>query len=240
MNDRAPMSPPHALFHVSGLRKSYRLGETVIEALRGVDLVVGQGEFVVIAGPSGSGKTTLFNLLGCLDEPDAGRIVFDGTDLASTSAGGRTLLRRRKLGFVFQTFNLIPVLSAFENVEYPLWIDGVPDKDRRRRAEAALEAVGLAERMAHRPDQLSGGERQRVSLARALVHEPLVILADEPTANLDSKTGGAIVDLLVRVNADRGTTFLFATHDPSIIERAPRTVRLRDGAVVHDGSGGSS
>ncbi len=234
------MSPPHALFHVSGLRKSYRLGETVIEALRGVDLVVGQGEFVVIAGPSGSGKTTLFNLLGCLDEPDAGRIVFDGTDLASTSAGGRTLLRRRKLGFVFQTFNLIPVLSAFENVEYPLWIDGVPDKDRRRRAEAALEAVGLAERMAHRPDQLSGGERQRVSLARALVHEPLVILADEPTANLDSKTGGAIVDLLVRVNADRGTTFLFATHDPSIIERAPRTVRLRDGAVVHDGSGGSS
>lgn len=227
------------LFHALGLRKSYSLGAVRIEALRGVDLVVQRGEFVVVAGPSGSGKTTLFNLLGCLDEPEAGRVVLDGVDLGAASQGDRTLIRRRKLGFVFQSFNLIPVLSAYENVEYPLWIDGVPAAERKRRTEGALASVGLGDRLKHRPDQLSGGERQRVSLARALVHDPLVILADEPTANLDSKTGVAIVDLLARMNAERGTTFLFATHDPSIIERAPRTVRLKDGEVVADETRGA-
>jgi len=232
----APDSP---LFHALGLRKSYSLGAVRIEALRGVDLVVQRGEFVVVAGPSGSGKTTLFNLLGCLDEPEAGRVVLDGVDLGAASQGDRTLIRRRKLGFVFQSFNLIPVLSAYENVEYPLWIDGVPAAERKRRTEGALASVGLGDRLKHRPDQLSGGERQRVSLARALVHDPLVILADEPTANLDSKTGVAIVDLLARMNAERGTTFLFATHDPSIIERAPRTVRLKDGEVVADETRGA-
>ncbi len=227
----APGSP---LFRVEALRKSYRLGAARIDALRGVDLLVHRGEFVVVAGPSGSGKTTLFNLLGCLDEPEAGRVFLDGVDLALASQADRTLIRRRKLGFVFQSFNLIPVLSAYENVEYPLWIDGVPAGERQRRTAEALASVGLGDRMKHRPDQLSGGERQRVSLARALVHEPLAILADEPTANLDSKTGAAIVDLLARMNAERGTTFLFATHDPSIIERAPRTVRLRDGEVISE------
>jgi len=234
----APAAPAAAestpLFEASGLRKSHRLGGVTIEALRGIDLRVDKGEFLVVAGPSGSGKTTLLNVLGSLDEPDAGRILFDGTDLARASPAERTLLRRRKLGFVFQTFNLVPVLSAYENVEYPLWIDGVPKAERRRRTLEALAAVGLDHRLEHRPDQLSGGERQRVSLARALVHEPLSILADEPTANLDSKTGAAIVDLLARMNRERGTTFLFATHDAAIIERAPRTVRLRDGSVVSD------
>ena len=228
------MTPGSPLFRVEALRKSYRLGAVRIDALRGVDLVVHRGELVVVAGPSGSGKTTLFNLLGCLDEPEAGRVVLDGVDLALASQAERTLIRRRKLGFVFQSFNLIPVLSAYENVEYPLWIDGVPAAERQRRTAEALASVGLGDRMKHRPDQLSGGERQRVSLARALVHDPLAILADEPTANLDSKTGAAIVDLLARMNAERGTSFLFATHDPSIIERAPRTVRLLDGELVSD------
>lgn len=222
------------LLQARGLRKRYRLGEVSIEALRGVDLDVARGEFVVVAGPSGSGKTSLLNLLGCLDVPDEGQVLFAGTDLATLSEAEKTQRRRRQLGFVFQSFNLLPVLSAFENVEYPLWIDGVPRAERRRRAEEALAAVGLEDRLRHRPDQLSGGERQRVSLARALVHDPLAILADEPTANLDSRTAASIVDLLARMNAERGTTFLFATHDPAIVSRAPRTIRLRDGLVVED------
>jgi putative ABC transport system ATP-binding protein len=228
--------PP--LLEAKGLYKTYRLGDTRIPALRGVDLVVARGEFLVIAGPSGSGKTTLFNLLGTLDEPDAGRVFFNGKDVTAQSVTEKTLLRRRSLGFVFQTFNLVPVLSAYENVEYPLWIDGVPATARRDRVVKALAAVALTDRLDHRPDQLSGGERQRVSVARALVHDPLVVLADEPTANLDSKTGGSIVELLARLNSECGTTFLLATHDPAIIERAPRTVRLTDGEVVADTSRG--
>ena len=234
LSSPAVPTSPAPLFQTVGLRKTYRLGDVTIEALRGVDLEVGRGEFVVVAGPSGSGKSSLLNLLGCLDDPDGGSVHFDGALLGTLSAGERTLIRRRQLGFVFQSFNLVPVLSAFENVEYPLWIDGVGAAERRRRVDEALAAVGLAERRTHRPDQLSGGERQRVSLARALVHDPLAILADEPTANLDSRTGGAIVDLLARMNAERGTTFLFATHDPDIIARAPRTVRLHDGLVEED------
>ena len=223
------------LFQARGLGKRYRLGDVTIDALRDVDLEVAKGEFVVVTGPSGSGKTSLLNLLGCLDDADSGQVLFAGDDLAALSARDKTLLRRRRLGFVFQSFNLLPVLSAFENVEYPLWIDGVARGERRRRAEEALAAVGLSDRLRHRPDQLSGGERQRVSVARALVHDPLAILADEPTANLDSRTAASIVDLLSRVNAERGTTFLFATHDPAIVARAPRTIRLRDGRVALDG-----
>jgi putative ABC transport system ATP-binding protein len=222
------------LFQARGVRKRYRLGEVSVDALRGVDLDVERGEFVVVAGPSGSGKTSLLNLLGCLDAPDEGQVLFDGTDLASLSEAEKTERRRRQLGFVFQSFNLLPVLAAFENVEYPLWIDGVPRAERRRRAEEALAAVGLEDRLRHRPDQLSGGERQRVSLARALVHDPVAILADEPTANLDSRTAASIVDLLARMNSERGTTFLFATHDADILSRAPRRIRLRDGLVVED------
>ena len=233
-----PLEPESAppIFEASGLRKTYRLGAITIEALRGVDLVVTRGEFVVVAGPSGCGKTTLFNLLGALDGADSGSVLFEGSDLRRLTSAGRTLFLRRKIGFVFQSFNLVPVLTAYENVEYPLWIDDLGRAERRRRTEAALASVGLGGRMHQRPDQLSGGERQRVALARGLVHDPLVILADEPTANLDSKTGAEIVDLLARANSERGTTFLIATHDPAIIERSLRTVRLLDGRVVVPGA----
>jgi putative ABC transport system ATP-binding protein len=228
------MSP---LVTAIGLEKRYRLGRTEVLALRGVDLRLEPGEFVVVAGPSGSGKSTLLNLLGCLDDPDAGSVVVEGRDVSKMSASERTRLRRRRLGFVFQSFHLVPVLSAFENVEYPLLIDGVPRRERRARTTAALVAVGLQDRLGHKPDQLSGGERQRVAVARALVHDPVLVLADEPTANLDSATGGAVVDLLTRLNAERHVSFLLATHDPAIMRRAPRVVRLADGRVVEDGTG---
>ena len=225
---------PERLFTARGVVKHYRLGAVPVPALRGVDLEVGAGEAVALVGPSGSGKTTLLNLLGGLDHPDAGQVLFAGRDLGALGEGERTLIRRRQLGFVFQTFNLVPVLSARENVEYPLWIAGVKGAERRRRGEAALAAVGLAERAAHRPDQLSGGERQRVAIARALVHEPLAVLADEPTGNLDSVNGQLVLDLLLRWSAESGATLLIATHDPAVIARLPRAVRMRDGAVVSD------
>lgn len=232
-----PGNAPAAFLEAVGVRRTYRLGHTLVEALRGVDFRLARGEFVVVAGPSGSGKSTLLNLLGLLDAPDSGQVRFEGKDVAGASEATRTLLRRRHLGFVFQSFNLVPVLSAYENVEYPLWIDDVPRADRRRRVLEALETVGLAERGTHRPDELSGGERQRVSLARALVHDPRVVLADEPTASLDSKTGLAIIDLFRRLNLERGTTFVLATHDPRIVARAARTVRLTDGLLVEDRGG---
>jgi putative ABC transport system ATP-binding protein len=225
---------PSPLFQAVGLGKRYRLGAVTLEALRGVDLTIHPGEVVALAGPSGSGKTTLLNLLGTLDTPDQGRVFFEGEDLADLSDAQRTLLRRRRLGFVFQAFNLVPVLSAWENVDYPLWIDGVPRGERRRRVGEALDAVGLSQRVKHRPDQLSGGERQRVAVARALVHRPRALLADEPTGNLDSHTGEEILRLLLELNGRHGTTVLVATHDPAIIARAARRVQLRDGRVVAD------
>jgi putative ABC transport system ATP-binding protein len=188
----------------------------------------------VVAGSSGSGKSTLLHLLGGLDRPDAGEVLFAGTDLAARSESERTAIRRHQLGFVFQSFNLVPVLSAYENVEYGLWLDGMARHERRQRVEDALAAVGLADRMHHRPDHLSGGQRQRVALARALVHQPIAVLADEPTASLDSHTGAEIVELLIDLNVKRRTTFVFATHDPSIIARAPRVVYLSDGRVVDE------
>lgn len=224
------------LLEAIGLCRTYKLGHVEVVALRGVDFTLCRGEFAVIAGPSGSGKSTLLNLLGCLDEPDAGSVAFEGRDLGRATAAERTLFRRRRLGFLFQSFHLVPVLSAFENVEYPLLIDGVARGERRRRVEAALVEVGLGHRAAHRPDRLSGGERQRVALARALVHDPVLVLADEPTASLDSATGGAVIDLLTRLNAERGVSFLVATHDPAIMVRAPRVVHLTDGRVVEPAS----
>jgi len=221
-------------FRCESLAKSYRLGASEVRALDGVDLTVGAGELVAVAGPSGSGKSTLFHLLGGLDRPDAGRVFFEGAELARLSEAERTRLRRRRLGFVFQAFHLVPVLSALENVEYPLWIDGVSRAERRRRAGEMLDAVGLGGRAAHRPDRLSGGERQRVAIARALVHRPAAVLADEPTGNLDSATAAAILDLVARLRRDLGTTFLVATHDPALVERAPRRIRLRDGRIVAD------
>ena len=232
MTDAA--SPASPLFSARGVVKHYRLGRVPVPALRGVDLEVERGEVVALAGPSGSGKTTLLNLFGGLDVPDGGTVSLAGRNLGGLSETERTHIRRKELGFVFQTFNLVPVLSARENVEYPLWIAGVGAAERRRRAEAALSAVGLAERGAHRPDQLSGGERQRVAIARALVHEPLAVLADEPTGNLDSENGALILDLLLRCNRENGATLIVATHDPAVLAKLPRRVRLRDGAVVGD------
>jgi putative ABC transport system ATP-binding protein len=221
-------------FEARGLFKTYHQGSVVVEALSGVDLVVAVGEFMVVAGSSGSGKSTLLHLLGGLDRPDGGNVLFAGTDLATQTESERTAIRRTQLGFVFQSFNLVPVLSAYENVEYGLWLEGVARNERRRLVEEALEAVGLAERMRHRPDHLSGGQRQRVALARALVHKPIAVLADEPTASLDSRTAAEIVQLLIELNATRRTTFVFATHDPAIIARAPRVVYLSDGRVVDE------
>jgi putative ABC transport system ATP-binding protein len=222
------------LFSVRAAAKRYELGETEVVALAGVDLDIGAGEFVAIAGPSGSGKSTLLHLLGALDSPDGGSVAIEGRDLATLSERERTLLRRRRLGFVFQSFHLVPVLSALENVEYPLWIDDVPAGRRRQRAREMLAAVGLERRLDHRPDRLSGGERQRVAIARALVHEPVAVLADEPTGNLDSANGTAIFDLMLKIRRDLGTTFVFATHDPALRSRSPRRIELRDGRIVAD------
>jgi len=215
---------------VRDVSKTYRLGKVTVTALDGVSLAVKAGEFLAVAGPSGSGKTTLLNLIGCLDTPTSGEVVIDGEAISGLSAGRRADLRSRKLGFVFQTFNLIPVLTAWENVEYPLLLQ------RRRgdvadRVRAALEHVGLADRARHRPPELSGGQQQRVAIARALVTEPALVLADEPTANLDSRTGHEIVELMRRLNRERGTTFVFSTHDPRIVNAADRVLEISDGRL---------
>jgi putative ABC transport system ATP-binding protein len=228
------------VFRARGLVKRYSMGDAVVDALRGVDLEVGAGEVLAVAGPSGSGKSTLLHLLGTLDEPDAGSLEVAGTAVAAMDERARTLFRRLRLGFVFQTFNLLPVLSAEENVELPLWLAGVGGRERRARARAALAEVGLGGRVGHRPDQLSGGERQRVAIARALVHRPLAVLADEPTGNLDSETAVAVMDLLTALNRSSGTAFVVCTHDPALIARAPRRVFLRDGRVVADERGAAA
>ncbi len=215
---------------VTDVSKTYRLGKINVTALAGVSLAVEAGEFLAVAGPSGSGKTTLLNLIGCLDTPTSGEIAIDGEAIGGLSAGRRADLRARKLGFVFQTFNLIPVLTASENVEYPLLLQrGRGDVPARVRA--ALEHVGLAERARHRPAELSGGQQQRVAIARALVTEPALVLADEPTANLDSRTGHEIVELMRRLNRERGTTFIFSTHDPRIVNAADRVLEISDGRL---------
>jgi ABC-type lipoprotein export system ATPase subunit len=224
----------HPLFRAEAVARSYRAGEAVVRALAGLDLEIGSGEFVVVAGPSGSGKSTLLHLLGALDTPDAGRVLIEGQDLASLGERQRTLLRRRRLGFVFQAFHLVPVLDALENVEYPLVIDGVPRAERRARAAAALDSVGLGARLGHRPDRLSGGERQRVAIARALVHRPRAVLADEPTGNLDSDNALRVFELLAALGREHGATVVVSTHDPELVARAPRVVTLRDGRVARD------
>jgi putative ABC transport system ATP-binding protein len=210
--------------------KTYELGRTRVPALRGVSLEVEPGEFMAVAGPSGSGKSTLLNLIGCLDQPSSGKVFVEGRDVQELGDDALSDLRARKLGFIFQTFNLIPVLSALENVEFPLLFRG-GDHQGRERARRALEEVGLLEFARHRPDELSGGQRQRVAVARALVTDPLIVLADEPTANLDSSTGEAIIDLMLEINRRDGTTFIFSTHDPQVMRHARRVVRLHDGRL---------
>ena len=215
-----------------GVTKSYRLGASRVPAVRNVSLAVHAGELVALAGPSGSGKSTLLHLIGCLDRPDAGDIRLGELHVSHMPAGALAAVRRDRLGFVFQSFNLVPVLTARENVEYPLLLAGVGRVDRRARVDELLERVGLGDKHGRRPRELSGGERQRVAIARALVNRPALVLADEPTANLDSATGADVLDLMDDLRDRLGMAFLFASHDPRLIDRMDRIVELRDGALV--------
>jgi putative ABC transport system ATP-binding protein len=214
--------------------RDFRIGEVETHALRGVSLTVESGEFTALVGPSGSGKTTLLQLIGLLDQPTSGRILINGKDATGLSRDQRADLRRGSIGFIFQFFALIPTLNAYENIEMPLLLNGVAAAERRARVDEMLQAVGLVDRAHHRPDQLSGGQQQRVAVARALSIRPSVVLADEPTANLDTENGRQIMELMRRLNKDTGTTFVFATHDPRVIKFARRVVTLRDGKIVEN------
>jgi putative ABC transport system ATP-binding protein len=217
---------------VRGAVKRYTLGKTIVEALKGLDLEIDASEIVGIVGPSGSGKSTLLNLLGCIDSADEGTVEIDGVDVGRLGDVEATALRRTKIGFIFQTFNLIPVLTAYENVDLPLSALGVSAAERRSRVSAMLERVGLTEYARHRPDELSGGQRQRVAIARALVTRPALVLADEPTANLDGETGKSIMELMHAMNGELKTTFVLATHDPRILPYLDRRVQIEDGRVT--------
>ena len=221
-----------AIVSIQNATKDYRLRKVVVPALRGVTLEVSQGEFLSIAGPSGSGKTTLLNLIGCIDRPSSGRVEVCGRDMATLGDDAISEFRARKVAFIFQNFNLFPVLSAYENVEYPLLLLGMRTAPRRERVLSILEAVGLADHARHRPNQLSGGQKQRVAIARALVKEPELVLADEPTANLDSRTGAQIIELMHRVQRQEATSFVFSTHDPQLIAHAEEVYTIRDGKLI--------
>jgi len=225
-----------ALLSLSGISRVYRVGSEAVRALDAVSFEVRRGEWLAVVGQSGSGKSTLMNVLGCLDTPTAGTYRINGSDVRGLSDDALADLRNREIGFVFQTFQLLPRSTALANVELPLVYRGLPRHERRARAEGALQAVGLADRMHHRPNELSGGQRQRVAIARALVGEPSLLLADEPTGNLDSATGDEIVRLFAELHG-RGHTILLVTHEPRLAARCPRAIRLSDGRVVADGAG---
>ena len=216
------------------VRKTYRTGPIEVPALRGVTLSIGAGEFAATAGPSGSGKTTLLNIIGGLDRADTGDIWVAGQNLQVLSSGELAHLRLQRIGFVFQTYNLLPVLTALENAEFTLLLQGMPARERREKVEKLFSQIGLAGLEDRRPKELSGGQQQRVAVARAMVTEPALILADEPTANLDSASAIALLDVMEQLNRTTGTTFLFSTHDPQVMERAHRLIHLRDGQIVGD------
>ena len=219
---------------MENVTRYYQVGQVETPALRGVDLTIEDGEFSAVVGPSGSGKTTLLQLMGCLDKPTGGRIFIKGEDVTQLNASQRADLRKESIGFIFQFFALIPGLTAYENVEMPLLLSGAKREDRRERVNELLEAVGLSDRAHHRPDQMSGGEQQRVAIARALSTRPAVVLADEPTANLDGDTGRQVMEIMERLNKETGTTFFFATHDPRVLPFVHRTIVLRDGQVAEN------
>lgn len=226
------------IVQLEAVRKSYQLGETTVEALRGVGMCLKRGEFTAVVGASGSGKSTLLNMIGCIDEPTSGRIILDGIDVHTLSDDLKSELRNRKIGFIFQSFNLIPVLDVFENVELPLLINpSISLSERKDRVHQAIADVGLNERIRNRPDQLSGGQRQRVAIARALAGSPALVLADEPTANLDSVTSHKIIDLMLELNSKRHVTFLFSTHDEKLMERVSRRVHIVDGQLTEASNG---
>jgi putative ABC transport system ATP-binding protein len=219
---------------IENVTRSFKIGDVETQALRGINLTIENGEFTALVGPSGSGKTTLLQLIGCLDQPTTGKVYIDGQDVSRLNRNQRADIRRNKLGFVFQFFALIPTLTAYENVEMPLLLIGEKPAERRERVMHLLESVDLADRAHHRPDQLSGGEQQRVAVARALATKPSLILADEPTANLDTPNGRQVMEIMTRLNQETGVTFVFATHDPRVIKFARRVVTLRDGVVVEN------
>ncbi len=219
-----------AVIQIDNVTKVYKMGDIDVAALRGVSFAVAKGEMVAIIGPSGSGKSTLMNIIGCLDTPTSGNYILDGTLVSSLTDDQQADIRNKKIGFVFQQFNLLPRTPAIDQVELPMVYAGVAD--RRARARAALESVGLGERVNHRPNELSGGQQQRVAIARALVNDPSIILADEPTGNLDSKSGEEIMNIFKALNREQGMTVVLVTHDNNIASRAQRTIRVRDGLVV--------
>lgn len=221
-----------SLFEVKNLTKTYQIGEIKTDALRGIDLEIEKGEFTAIAGPSGSGKSTLLHLMGGLDTPTSGEVYLSGTRIDQLSKQESAALRLEHLGFVFQAYNLIPVLTALENAAFVLELQGMGKKKREARAGESLKALGIAEFADRKPNQLSGGQQQRVAVARAFAAEPDIILADEPTANLDSKSGGDLIELMKRLNREQGVTFVFSTHDPRLLEHVKRTVNMEDGQIV--------
>jgi putative ABC transport system ATP-binding protein len=228
------MSLPEVVVKLEGVSKVYAQSGVAVRALDNVDLEIYRGDFAVLVGPSGSGKTTLLNLIGGLDSPSSGRIWVAGTETTRMNKSQLSRVRLEKIGFVFQEFNLIPVLCALENVEFVMLLQGVPEEARRARSLALLKELGLEGLEHRRPSELSGGQQQRVAVARAIAAEPIIVLPDEPTANLDSKAGAALMDLMRRLNEEKGITFVFSTHDAMVVERARRVIRLRDGRIEAD------
>ena len=220
-----------ALLEAKGLKKTYRMGKVLVPALQGITFDVAEGEFVAVFGPSGSGKSTLLHLLGGLDRAEEGEVSIDGVSLSRLDGNALAEIRLRKIGFVFQFFNLLPRLTALRNVELPLTLADFREKESLKKAEEMLKLVGLEDRMNHRPSEMSGGEQQRIAIARALINDPKIVLADEPTGNLDTTTGGEIVQLMKRLNKEKGQTFVVVTHDPAIAETADQMIYLRDGVI---------